>query len=280
MCGAICEPDMLIKKKSVEKEESSRQPAAAGKTAARRKPRYSPLIISESGGVRYLHFGIEWIQGAMRIRDPYKIELAYGRQMMAWMIFVSDPAHIVQLGLGTGALTKFSYQHFPGAKVTAVELNPDVISVCHSMFSLPPPDKRLSILEMDAMDFVLDKSNRSAADIIHVDLYDATAKGPVLDTPAFYMACSQCLSDDGMMTVNLFGEHKSYKKNLSAIQKSFPYVLSMPKCEEGNVVVLAFKKKPDFDFKKITETARQIKSKTGVAALKWVTELKQAIKTQ
>ncbi|NLC23652.1 MAG: spermidine synthase [Oxalobacter sp.] len=265
---------MLIKRKSVEKEESSRKPAGG------RKPRYSPLIISESGGVRYLHFGTEWIQGAMRIRDPYKIELAYGRQMMAWMLFVHNPAHIVQLGLGTGALTKFCYRHFNGAKVTAVELNPDVISACHSMFALPAPDKRLSILEMDAMDFVLDKSNKGTADIIHVDLYDATEKGPVLDTPAFYEACSQCLTDAGMMTVNLFGEHESYKKNRNAIQKSFPYVLSMPKCEEGNVVVLAFKKIPEPDFKKMTETARQIKSDTGIAALKWVTELKQAIKNQ
>lgn len=271
---------MLIKRKSVEKEASSRQPAATGKPAGGRKPRYSPLIISESGGVRYLHFGTEWIQGAMRIRDPYKVELAYGRQMMAWMLFVSNPAHIVQLGLGTGALTKFSYQHFPRAKVTAVELNPDVISACYSMFALPAPDKRLSVLEMDAMDFVLDKSNRSTADVIHVDLYDATAKGPVLDTPEFYMACNHCLTDTGMMTVNLFGEHKSYKKNVNAIQKSFPYVLSMPKCEEGNVVVLAFKKIPDVDFKKMTEAARQIKSDTGIAALKWITELKQAIKNQ
>lgn len=271
---------MLIKKKSVEKEESTQLATTTGKPAGGRKPRYSSLIISESGGVRYLHFGTEWIQGAMRIRDPYKIELAYGRQMMVWMLFVDNPAHIVQLGLGTGALTKFSYQHFPEAKMTAVELNPDVISVCHSMFALPAPDKRLSVLEMDAMDFVLDKSNRGTADIIHVDLYDATEKGPVLDTPAFYEACSQCLTDTGMMTVNLFGEHKSYKKNRNAIQKSFPYVLSMPKCEEGNVVVLAFKKMPDPDFRKMMETARQIKGDTGIAALKWVTELKQAIKNQ
>ena len=269
---------MLIKRKSVEKEVSSRQPDAITRKTGGRKPHYSPLLVSESGGVRYLHFGTEWIQGAMRIRDPYKIELAYGRQMMAWMLFVSQPVHIVQLGLGTGALTKFSYRHFPQAKVTAVDLNPEVISACYSMFSLPEPDGRLSVLEMDAMDFVLDESNRQAVDVIHVDLYDATEKGPVLDTPAFYGACSQCLSGHGMITVNLFGEHRSYKKNLKAIQKSFPYVLSMPKCEEGNVVVLAFKKMPEMEFGKMKETARQIRENTGIAALKWVTELKQAVK--
>ncbi|MCL1886497.1 MAG: spermidine synthase [Betaproteobacteria bacterium] len=247
------------------------------KKVKNRKPQYSPLVISEAGGIRYLHFGSEWIQGAMRLRDPYRIELAYGRQMMAWMLFVGNPGHIVQLGLGTGALTKFSYRHFPQARVTAVELNPEVIAVCDAMFALPPRDKRLSVLEMDALDFVLDASNRHAADVMHVDLYDATAQGPVLDTPEFYGACNQCLTDDGIMTVNLFGERRSYKKNLLAIQKSFSFVLSMPKCEEGNIIVVAFKKMPDVDFKKLTETARQIKQDTGIAALKWIKELKLAI---
>jgi spermidine synthase len=268
---------MLIKRKSVEKEASSHRRAAVVKKSGKRKPRYSPLVISESGGVRYLHFGTEWIQGAMRIRDPYRVELAYGRQMLAWMLFVRHPAHIVQLGLGTGALTKFSYQYFPQSKVTAIELNPDVISACHSLFALPAPDERLSVLEMDAMDFVLDESNRQTADIIHVDLYDATARGPVLDTPEFYAACSRCLTEDGIMTVNLFGAHRSYKKNRNAIQESFPYVLSMPRCEEGNEVVLAFGKKPEFDLRKMMETARQIKSDTGIAAPKWVAELKQVV---
>jgi spermidine synthase len=31
-----------------------------------------PVTFSESGGIRYLHFGTELIQGAMRLRDPMK----------------------------------------------------------------------------------------------------------------------------------------------------------------------------------------------------------------
>ena len=39
-----------------------------------------PVTFSESGGVRYLHFGSELIQGAMRIRDPDEIYLEYNQQ--------------------------------------------------------------------------------------------------------------------------------------------------------------------------------------------------------
>ena len=39
----------------------------------------SPTL-SESEGIRYLHFGTEWIQGAMRIRKPAELVLAYTQQ--------------------------------------------------------------------------------------------------------------------------------------------------------------------------------------------------------
>ena len=73
-------------------------------------------------------------QGAMRLRKPDWIELEYAQQMMAWMLFIDRPAHLVQLGLGTGALTKFCYRQFPESQVTAVELNPSVIAICPTTF--------------------------------------------------------------------------------------------------------------------------------------------------
>ncbi|MFM7633065.1 MAG: spermidine synthase, partial [Betaproteobacteria bacterium] len=66
----------------------------------KRAPKFEPITLSEQDGVRYLHFGTEWVQGAMRIRRPYSIELEYAQQMMAWMLFIEEPQHIVQLGLG------------------------------------------------------------------------------------------------------------------------------------------------------------------------------------
>ena len=124
---------MLIKRKSIEQAESSRRPASASKpvaksTAAPRKPKFAPVTLSEQDGVRYLHFGTEWVQGAMRLRKPDWPELEYAQQMMAWMLFVDAPRTIVQLGLGAATLTKFCYRQFSEAEVTAVELNSSVIA--------------------------------------------------------------------------------------------------------------------------------------------------------
>ncbi|MGH8853086.1 MAG: spermidine synthase [Telluria sp.] len=253
---------MLIKRKSIEQAESSRRPT--------RKPKFAPVTLSEQEGVRYLHFGTEWVQGAMRIRKPDWPELEYAQQMMAWMLFIDTPRAIAQLGLGAGTLTKFSYRQFPEATVTAIELNASVIGVCASMFKLPENDERLSVLEMDAMDFVLDPANHGAFDVLQSDLYDATARGPVLDTPEIYQACNDCLAEGGIMTVNLFGDHPSFARNLKAMKFAFEHVICLPEVHDGNVVALCFRNRPQLDQQALAARAAQIVAATKLPAKSWV----------
>jgi spermidine synthase len=261
---------MLIKRKSIEKEESSRPASNKAAPKPARKPKFAPVTLSELDGVRYLHFGTEWVQGAMRIRKPDWPELEYAQQMMGWMLWQTAPRRIAQLGLGTGALTKYCYKQYPQAGVTAVELNPSVIAICNSMFKLPPDDERLQVLEMDAMDFVNDRANHGTLDVLQVDLYDATAKGPVLDTPEFYQACRDCLSEDGIMTVNLFGDHPSYAKNLKAMKFAFPQVICLPQVHDGNVVAFAFRQRRAIDLEALAARAAQIVADTKLPAKSWV----------
>jgi spermidine synthase len=268
---------MLIKRKSIEKEESLRPASKPAAKPAVRKPKFAPVTLSELDGVRYLHFGTEWVQGAMRIRKPDWPELEYAQQMMAWMLWNEAPRRIAQLGLGTGALTKFCYKHFPEAQVTAVELNPSVIGICHSMFKLPGNDARLHVVEMDAMDYVTDPANHGTLDALQVDLYDATARGPVLDTAEFYQACAACLKDDGIMTVNLFGDHPSYAKNLKAMKFAFPQVVSLPEVHDGNVVAIAFKTRRTIDVEALAGRAAQIAADTRLPAKSWLKGLKAAL---
>ena len=253
---------MLIKRKSIEQVESSRRPP--------RKPKFAPVTLSEQNGVRYLHFGTEWVQGAMRIRKPDWPELEYAQQMMAWMLFIEQPRKIAQLGLGTGALTKFCYRQFPQAEVTAVELNASVISICESMFKLPPEDDRLQVLEKDALDFVNDPANEAAWDVLQCDLYDATARGPVLDTPEFYQSCNACLAPSGIMTVNLFGDHPSFAKNIKAMKFAFDCVICLPEVHDGNVVAICFKTRPAISLEALTARAAQIVAATKLPAKSWV----------
>jgi spermidine synthase len=211
----------------------------------------------------------------MRLARPDAIELEYVQMMMMWMLFVQQPRRIVQLGLGSAALTKFCYQKFPSAQVAAAELNPNVIAICHEYFGLPPNDARLSVREMDAMDFVMDRAKHGTVDVLQVDLYDEEARGPVLDTPEFYQACADCLTDGGVMTANVFGDFINYDKNLQAMELAFDAVVWLPEVHDANIVVVAFKQAPQIDFAVLYERAAEIKRRYNLPAKNWVNGLKE-----
>ncbi|WP_198680162.1 class I SAM-dependent methyltransferase [Cupriavidus agavae] len=291
----------LLKRKSIE-AVASRRPARGERRSSRANraddflddsdpadlkderrmtPRFAPVTFSEMDGVRYLHFGTEWVQGAMRLRKPDAIELEYAQQMMAWLLFLSPAAagfHVAQLGLGAAALTKFCHRHFAKAKVTAVELNPAVIVAGRSMFGLRDDDARLSVREQDAWDYVMDGAQTGAIDALQVDLYDATARGPVLDTTAFYRACRRVLKAPGVMTINLFGDHDSFPKNIERICDAFDNrVLVFPEVHDGNIIALAFNGPAiDVSWETLQARAEVIEASTKLPAVDWVKKLRAA----
>ena len=231
---------------------------------------YPYVSFLDQDGVRTLHFGTKWTQGAMRLAQPESLELEYIQQMMMWWLFNETPKHIVQLGLGAGSLSKFTYRHFPDARVTAIELDPNVIRVCETMFDLPPNDERLNVRHMDALDFVMDASNRNTVDILQVDLYDAQALGPVFESPEFYQACADCLTADGMMTVNLFCDPPDHEKNLQAMEQAFVALAWLPEVHDGNIVAIGFRNASSIDFDDLYQRADLINDLSGLPARSWV----------
>jgi spermidine synthase len=204
--------------------------------------RDAPITLSEEDGVRYLHFGSPWIQGAMRIRKPFDLEIEYTRDMMAWQEHVHAPDHIVQLGLGAGSLTKYCYKNCAPARVTAVEINPAVLACCQQFFKLPPQDARLQVVIEDAALWVANPRNANSCDVLQVDLYDAKARGPVHDSEAFYAACRRVLVRGGVMAVNVFGNGAGFEQSYSAIATTFKgQCYALAQVEAGNRVVLAMR---------------------------------------
>jgi spermidine synthase len=254
--------------------------ANAPKIDAPRKPRFAPVTFSEEGGVRYLHFGTEWIQGAMRIRKPDHIELEYAQQMMAWLLFIETPERIVQLGLGAAALTKFCHRFLTRAKVEAVELNPAVVIAARAMFELPYDDARLTVTERDAWDFVNERANHGTIGALQIDVYDATARGPVLDSVSFYRACRACLTPEaGVVTINLFGDHPSFVRNMRHLNEAFDRrVIALPEVHDGNRIALAFAGPAlDVSFDALDARAKFIESELKLPARKWVKGLAESL---
>lgn len=230
------------------------------------------ITLSESDGVRYLHFGTEWVQGAMRLDDPVWIEIEYVRQMMAWLLFLRAGQRVLQLGLGAGALTRFTHNRLPQARTTVVEASSRVIEACRRWFRLPPNDARLTVLHDDAGHFVETAAGGSFS-IIQCDLYDAEARGPVLDSLAFYRQCFRVLDDPGVLVVNLFGSSRpAFERSAARIAHAFEgRVLEMPQTLAGNIVLLAFRGPPfAIRWPALEQRARVVQGSTGLDAASWV----------
>jgi spermidine synthase len=96
----------------------------------------------------------------------------------------------------------------------------------------------------------------------------------MLDSAEFYQACAACLKNNGMVTVNLFGDHPSYLKNLNAMQFAFHTVTCLPEVHQGSVVAFGFKSQPLQDFTELYQRAAIIKDITKLPAKSWVDGLK------
>lgn len=240
----------------------------------KKPPVLAPATVSEHDGVRYLHLGTPWVQGAMRLRTPARIELEYVQRMMAWALL--RPAaelargHAVQLGLGAGTITRFC-QGVMKMKCTAVEINPDVIAACRACFRLPADGPRLAVLRMDALDY-LAQAEPGSAEVLCVDLYDHEAAGPVLDSEDFYRGCARLLGDAGVMTVNLFGRDARFERSARRIAAAFAggTVLSLQPTREGNTVVAAIKRGSLPARAELAARAQQIDTRYGLPARKWL----------
>ena len=201
------------------------------------------VTVSEADGVRYLHLGSSWIQGAMRINKPQQVELDYVQRMLASLLWLPatelGQGHAVQLGLGAGAITRFTHNKLR-MRTTVVEINPRVIHVCRQWFKLPADDARLAVVEMDAGLWLAHVPPQSVQ-MLHVDLYDEQAAAPVLDDEAFYGACRAALAEGGVMSVNLFGRDASFAHSAARIAAVFgnDQVWSLRPTREGNTVVVA-----------------------------------------
>lgn len=236
------------------------------------------IDVSEEHGVRSLHFGSHWVQGAMRVARPYALELEYTQQMMLPLLLRKPawPAHALLVGLGAGSLAKFLYRHRPGCRLTAVEILPGVVAAARHFFKLPDDPERLRIVVEDAVYFLA--GARGRFDAILLDGFDEKGRSGMLDTLPFYLDVRARLSAQGLVAVNLLSR-RGTQDSLARLREAFlGRVLALPPAEAGNLVVLAATGAPvHVEWETLEGRAAALKKETGLALAPVVARLRQAV---
>lgn len=248
-------------------------------------PSLPEATYSEYQGVRSLHLGTIWIQGSMRIARPDYVELEYVQRMLAGLLWLPQDqigqGSAVQLGLGAGALTRFTHKALR-MPTTAVELNPAVIALCRRAFHLPADGPRLQVLNQDAARWVRDPAQQASVQLLHVDLYDHEAAAPVLNDAGFYADCRSVLAEGGVMSVNLFGRDARFEHSLAQLVQAFgaEQVCPLRPTREGNHVVLAGRDVQLPDRATLLDRAAGIEARYrrwGLPARKWLRMLRPLV---
>jgi spermidine synthase len=236
------------------------------------------IEVSEEAGVRYLHFGSPWIQGAMRIARPWSLELDYTRDMMTAMLLRPAkrwPKTVLLIGLGAASLTKFLYRNRPRSMLTVVEVDAAVVRAAAQFFRLPVDPHRIAIEIGDGHDFVA--ATHREFDLILVDGFDAKTRIGELDTLEFYRHCRARLTGQGVLVANFLNARRGLPQSLERMSEGFDgRAFALPHCASGNVIALAASGAPiALSLDEMRASARRLKRETGLNLLPTLARLEQ-----
>ena len=191
------------------------------------------------GDKRLLEFQPGMVQSEMRLSRPDDLVLSYVRAMMCFVLFHPQPGHIVMVGLGGGSLAKFCYRYLPQARITVLELNPDVIAL-REQFAIPRDNARFQVIQADAVAYMSQLDN--SADVLLVDGFDADGLPPALGSASFYADCRRALRPGGVMVTNIFSYDPLYNTMLRRLRQTFQgHICWFPGIAGNNRILFAVK---------------------------------------
>jgi spermidine synthase len=237
-----------------------------------RKARRPHLVVSEERGVRHLHVGGEAIQSAMRIEDPYALELDYTRCMMAFLLFHAAPRRALMIGLGGGSLAKFFHRRLPALHTRVVEYDERVIATARALFHVPADDARLSVEHGDGVEALAPE----CCDLLVVDGFEDEAASPALVSQAFFDAAWGALERPGALVMNFMDDDKELDRHLKRIERSFGgAVLAFKALRDPNIVVIALKGAPaEVEWRRLRSVAVVLEKKYGLPFRRYVERLR------
>lgn len=219
--------------------------------------------ISEHGNIRSLHLGSETVQSSMNVDYPAELVLSYSRAMMAWLLFAENVRHITQIGLGGGSFVRWIDAHLPEVAQTAVEINPQVISVARGLFELPFEGEKFEIIEADGAEYI--KTLRGGTDVLLVYGFDGVQIIDALVAEPFFADCRTALSEHGIFVTNWWSGDKRYPLFLQRLAQVFDQrVLCVPAETHGNVAVLAFQNQAPQPLATLQKKAAKLSEQYGL----------------
>ena len=197
----------------------------SGVTVHEEKSQYSHLRVVDFGSRRALYFGekqTDVVQTVIDRAQPHRLQHGYAQTMMAGLLYRPAAQSMLLIGLGGGAIVRYTNHAFPDVRLDVVELDPAVVRVARDFFGTTQ-GPRTRILVADGHDYL--RRAEARYDIILLDAYldpgkltDALGYPLTLQGSEFYSTLARRLMPDGVVVVNMLEgkEGEAYLKSLRA----------------------------------------------------------------
>jgi spermidine synthase len=186
---------------------------------------------------------------------------------------------VIIVGLGGGALTKFSYRQLPSTRITTVEVNADVIAF-GDLFDLPCQDSRMAVVHADAADYFA--TSDAYADVILLDGCDKIGIASTFNSVTFYENIRARLRPHGLLVLNLIGQSNQLAAHLKILADVFPNNLLVTNVSfSSNRIAFAFNDlefSPDWE--KIKSRANKLEQEHGLDFPRFARLLQRSHKRQ
>jgi spermidine synthase len=205
----------------------------------KKKTKFNDITVSRSGNMITLYSPEPVRQTVINVKQGFQPILEYSKHLPLCLAFCPCPVSILVLGLGGGVLPGLLSIACKQAVVDVVELDPEMPKIAGRFFGFTPSD-RLRVFIDDAFAFINETDNRY--DIIIVDTYLGNELPITVDHSLFWRECAGCLSEKGVLAVNLMTKDKKLlQKRLDSIGRFFPgeFRWLLPGQSAKNLVVFA-----------------------------------------
>lgn len=161
--------------------------------------RYNPdiRVVREWGGLKLLVNGSR--QSGRYIRMLWKRAFHKFR-----LERLDDIQSILVLGIGGGTVIELLATRYPGASITAVDIDSTMIAMAKEYFGIGAiPNVRLVRAEAKAF---IERAKKDAYDLVIVDLFIGREIPRFVESAQFYRSIKQTLKPDGVLILNYLRE--------------------------------------------------------------------------
>jgi len=168
----------------------------------------------------------DWIQSAMNLRAPLRLQSSYTQAMILTLIWQPSPQSVFLSGLGGGCLATTLHHHLTGASFVCVEIAAPVVTAATRYFGCQPDD-RLSIIVSDVRDFL--DNDRSSYDLMFLDVFCDHGVTPEHATePDFLAICRGRIRENGLLAMNLGNRDPAFAEVRETLGTLFATVYACP----------------------------------------------------